>query len=389
MGSYISSNANRFYTAIEATYGQAATVSAANRFPAVRLQAHQLLVPGKRQDKTGSRTFLGISSSAKRKTAFEVRTYLTSWSTTGEPSYGPLFHAGMGAAPQYSSGLVVASMPNAIQVQTSVPHGLLPGAAISYLGEIRFVTGVPTPESLNVSAPFSNLAQPNATLSATITYQLATSLPSVTLYDYWDSTNSINRIVTGAGVDTLEVTVNGDYHTFVFGGPAADLLNASSLMAGTAGLSSFPAEPPLGSFDYSIVPGHLGQVWLGSPLNQYFTLTAANVAIKNNMDLRNQEFGSSYPAAIVPGPREVAVNFTLMVQDDAQTTALYTAAKQRTPIAAMLQLGQQQGQLMAIYLPNMMPELPAYNDAETRLQWSFSNNLAQGATNDEIYIAFA
>ena len=389
MGTYISSNANRFYTVIEATYGQAATVTAANRFPAVRLQAHQVLVPGKRQDKTGSRTFLGVSPSSRRKTAFEVRTYLTSWSAVGEPSYGPLFHAGLGAAPQYSSGLVVASMPNSTQIQTTVPHGLLPGAAISYMGEIRFVTGVPASQLLNVNAPFSNLAQPNASLSPVITYQLATSLPSVTLYDYWDATNSIDRIVTGAGVDTLEVTVNGDYHSFAFSGPAADLLNASTLIPGTGGLSSFPAEPALGSFDYSIVPGHLGQVWLGNPLNQYFTMTAANIAVKNNLDLRNQEFGTSYPAAIVPGPREVAATFTLMVEDDAQTTGLYAAGKQRTPVSAMLQLGQQQGQLMAIYLPNMMPELPAYNDAETRLQWSFSNNLAQGTANDELYIAFA
>lgn len=43
MSSYISSNANRFYVALESAYGQAAPVTAANRFPAVRLSVKQAL----------------------------------------------------------------------------------------------------------------------------------------------------------------------------------------------------------------------------------------------------------------------------------------------------------------------------------------------------------
>ena len=389
MGNYISSNANRFYSATETNYGQAAAITAANRFPAIQLQAHQAVTLGKRHDKTGSRTFLGTSPYAKRKTAFNVKTYLTSWAGSVAPSYGPLFQSAMGSTPQLASGLVVASMPNSTQVQTTTIHGLQPGAAISYMGEIRFVTSVPNSTSLIVNAAFSNLAVPNASLAPAVSYSLSNALPSVTLYDYWDSSNSISRVVTGAAVDNLEVVVNGDYHTFDFSGPAADLLSASTFNSGTAGLAAFPTEPALSAFDYSIVPGHLGQVWLGSSVSQYLTLTAASVLLKNNMDVRNQEFGSSYPAAVVPGPREVIANFTLLAQDDVQTTSLSAAAKQRSLISAMLQLGQQQGQLMGIYLPNVTPELPAYNDSETRLQWSFSNNLAQGVSNDEIYIAFA
>jgi hypothetical protein len=105
--------------------------------------------------------------------------------------------------------------------------------------------------------------------------------------------------------------------------------------------------------------------------------------------VRNQEFGSSYPSAIAPGMREVASKFTLFAQDDAQTTALYAAAKQRTPVQAMLQLGQQQGELMAVFMASVVPEIPNYDDSETRLQWAFKNNLAQGTAEDELFIAFA
>lgn len=389
MASYISSNANRFYVAIEASYGEAAAVNTGNRFPAVRLQAQQLLERGKRLDKTGTRTFLGTSPDSRRQTAFEARTYLTSWSGTGDPGYGPLVQASLGSASQLSSGLVVAAVQTATQIQTTEPHGLSIGSAVSYLNEIRFVTAIPDVSIVGINVPFSNIVVPNALLSPTVTYRLSTSLPSITLYDYWDPITATSRIVTGAAVDTFQVVLNGDYHELIFTGPAADLLDSSSFVSGSAGLGSFPSEPALTDFDYSIVPGHLGQVWLGTTPNQFFTLTEASIEVNNNLNVRSQEYGSSYPRAIAPGPRQVASEFTLLAQDDSQTSTLYIAAKQRETVSAMLQLGQQQQKLMAIFLPTMTPEIPNYDDSETRLQWQFKNNLAQGTADDELYIAFA
>jgi hypothetical protein len=55
----------------------------------------------------------------------------------------------------------------------------------------------------------------------------------------------------------------------------------------------------------------------------------------------------------------------------------------------MLQLGQQQDELMGLFLPQVTPEIPVFNDAETRLQWEFNGNLAQGISDDELFIAFA
>jgi len=389
MGSYISSNANRFYAAVETSYAQAAPVSAANRFPAVRLQAAQVLERGKRLDKTGTRTFLGTAPSSRRHTAFDTKTYLTSWNGTAEPGYGPLFHCGMGATPQMSTGLVIATAPGPTQLQTTAPHGLAAGAAVSYLNDIRFVTGVPDGSTLNINAPFSNVPLANATLAPTITYRLSKALPSMTLYDYWDPITAVSRVITGAAVDLFSMAVNGDFHEFSFSGPAADVLDSSSFAPGTAGLASYPTEPALSSFDHSIVPGHLGQVWIGSVADQSFTLTDAMIEIKNNIAVRDREFGSSYPRAIAPAEREVISTFTLFAQDDSQTKALYVAAKDRAVVSAMLQLGQQSGQIMGVFMPSVTPEVPNYVDLQTRLQWEFKSNLAQGITEDEISIAFA
>ena len=53
MSSYISSNANRFYAALESAYGQVGTISAANRIPAVKLGITQQLETVKRQGQDG------------------------------------------------------------------------------------------------------------------------------------------------------------------------------------------------------------------------------------------------------------------------------------------------------------------------------------------------
>jgi hypothetical protein len=389
MGNYISSNANRFYVALEVSYAKAVRVTATNRFPAVRLQAEQVLQAGRRQDKSGTRTFQGISKDSRRQTAFQVRSYLASWNGVGEPSYGPLFQAGLGAPAEINSGLVIAAAASQSQFQSTVPHELSPGSAVSFGNELRFVTGVPDSKTIVVNAPFSTPLEQNAVLARAVTYKLSTALPSVTIYDYWDPITTVSRIVCGAAVNTCVVSVNGDFHEFTFGGPAADLIDSTAFAAGASGLANFPAEPSLNSFDYSIVPGHLGQVWLGSTANQFFTLTDAAVEIKNNIELRSTDFGSSYPTGVTAGERQITAHFTLLAQDDAQTNALYTAARLRNPVPAMLQLGQQQGQLMGIMLPNVMPEIPSYNDSQTRLHWEFKNNRAQGNSDDELYIAFA
>ncbi len=389
MADYISSNANRFYAAVEGSYGQAAPVTAVNRFPAVRLHAHQSLLPGRRFDKTGTRTFMGYSSNSRRQTVFETQTYLTSWGGTAEPAYGPLFQAALGAPANLNTGLIIAAVQGPTQFQTAASHWLTAGSAISYGSEIRFVTNVLDSQTFQVNAPLTNSPQQGEGLSPTLTYRVATAPPSLTIYDYWDPATAVSRVIVGAGVDTMSIAVNGDFHEFTFSGPAADLLDSSSFVAGEGGLTTYPAEPALSSFDYSIVPGHLGEVWIGGSANQFFTLTGASIEVKNHLETRSQEFGSSYPRALAAGHREVSSKFRLLAQDDAQTVALYAGAKQRTPMPAMLQLGQQTGQLMAVYMPQIVPEIPFYVDSEVRLQWEFNNNLAQGVSDDEIFVAFA
>ncbi|HYM06114.1 MAG TPA: hypothetical protein VEU11_06100 [Terriglobales bacterium] len=342
-----------------------------------------------RKDKTGSRTFGGLPPGGRRKTTFELRTLLTTWPAgTNAPSYGPLFEATLGGGPVYFPGGTLAAGSSATTLHFAAAHGLVTGQAVTYLGDLRFVAAVLDPLSVLLNAPLSTTPIAGASAGATATYVPSTELPSVSVFDYWDPNSAVHRILCGAGVDQMSVKVNGDYQEFAFSGVAQELLDSTSFSGGIGGLTSFPAEPPLGAFDYSIVPGHLGQVWLGNGPDQFFTLTGAELVASNNLDMRAREFGTGLPRALSPGTRAVSINFELYQQDDTATKALYQAAKQQSPITAMLQLGQQPNQLFGAYLQSVLPEVPEFDDKTNRLQWRFSSSRAQGTVNDEIRVAF-
>ena len=389
MSCYISSNNNRLYTALESTYGTVPAITIANRIPAVKLTAKQVPEQTSRSDKTGSRTFVGLPNTIRKITSFQLNTFLTEWTDqTMPPSYGPLFQAALGGTPVIYTGGTVASVTGGTQIVFAAAHGLAAGQAVTFSGEIRFVTAIQDTVTLFLNAPFTNTPQAGSAFGPTINYPLAESLGSVSIFDYWDPSTAVQRILEGAAMNTMKVTVNGDFQEFEFSGPARDLLDSASFTSGEGGLTQYPAEPSTVGFDYTVVPGHLGEVWMGSSPNQFFTLTAATLNLENNIVLRVKEFGSDFARCIAAGQRSVKLNFEIFEQVDAQTAGLYQAARQRSPIGVMFQLGAQTNQLFGVYMPAMVPEVPEFDDSETRLQWKFQNSRAQGTMDDELYIAF-
>jgi len=388
MSCYISSNANRLYVAVESTYWTVPAITAENRFPAVKLTTRQRADAADRRDKTGSRTFAGLPPGTRRSTTFELTTYMTGWNQTGEPGYGPLFRAALGGAPVAFAGGTVGTESTQSTLAFSAAHGLSVGQAIVHGGEMRFVEAIVDPTKVQLSAPLSVTPQAGAPIGPTITYLPRTELESVSLFDYWGPATSVQRILNGAAVDRMEIRVNGDFQEFQFRGAAQDLIDDVSFTSGLGQLTSFPAEPALAPFDYSIIPGHLGQAWMGNTPDRFYTITSATFVLDNDLDLRAREFGSQYARCVAPGRRSVFVSFDLFEQDDAQTKALYQAARQQSPIPVMFQLGQQAGQLFGVHLMSVVPEVPEFDDTDRRLEWRFRESRAQGTVDDEIAVAF-
>lgn len=388
MSCYISSQENRFYAAVESGFGFAEPVTENDRFPALTLAARQTVRRPARKDKTGSRTFAGLPAGLRRETQFDVSTYMTSWDLERpEPSYGSLFQASLGGSPEVYSGGQVSAL-SGTQLEFSSGHGLAAGQGVSCGGEIRFVAAVVNSTTVILNAPFTADQGAGWPVDKTLTYRPARDLPSLSIYDHWSPAESVQRILVGAAVDQMRIGVNGDYHNFRFAGQACDLLDSSSFESGQGGLSQFPDEPEVTEMDHSIVPGNLGQAWLGNAPDQFFTLTEAVVLLNNGLDLRAREFGMDGPRCIAAGTRTVTTSFNLYAMPDSATAALYQAARQDSPTSVMFQLGQQTSQLFGVYLKSVMPEVPEFVDDETRLEWRFKNCRAQGTLDDEILVAF-
>lgn len=387
--SYILSRGNRFYAAVENKYGFVAPVSASNRVIARELRAHQVTAPSVRRDKTGLRTYAASGIQGLKTTAFEMKTVFTSSSTAPTPNFDPLLQSALGGAVRIFSGIVVAGMQSQSEIATASPHGMPVGAAVAYAGEIRFVTAVPDSSTLVVNAPFSNSIAPGSDVWPTACYSLGTSLASVSLYDYWDPAGAVSRLLNGALVNQLQVSITGSEADLAFTGPSAELIDSSTFVQGTGGLSAYPFEPALTDFEYSTVSTQLGQAWLGNSTQRFYSLLDASIAVNNNLQLRQHDVSPAGAKAFAPGPREITVDFAIFAQDDAQTAALYAIAKQRGTVSVQIQVGSTPGQIMSVYVPAVTPEMPIFDDKSERLQWQFSKCVARGVSNDEVYFAFA
>jgi Phage tail tube protein len=387
---YVSSNNNRFYVALEGAYGAAAAITAQSRIPAVKLTAKQTPEKINRQDKTGSRTFVGLPTGLRKSTTFDLRSYMSAWPTdAAAPPHDPLFQACLGGPALSWAGATISSASSGSALAFAAPHGLTPGQAVTSGGEIRFVAAVPDASSIVLNAPLSELPPSGTALGRTLTYTPGPLLGSLSIFDYWTPGDAVQRVFSGAAVNQFQVKVNGDIHEFEFSGQAADVLDSSSFESGEAALTGFPIEPDIADSNFTIIPGNLGQMWIGSSPSEFLTVTSAQLTFSNQLDLRADEFGSTLARSVVPGIRQVMLNFNIYQQDDTATQALYQAARQQSPVSVMLQLGEQAGQMFGIYMSSVVLQVPQFDDADKRQQWQFENCRAQGDVDDEIFIAFA
>jgi hypothetical protein len=388
MASCVLSSQNRVYVEQESTYGTVPAVTSADRVSVIRLGVRQAREIRERRDKTGSRTYAGTPAGGRRRTEFSLQTYLVTNPTLGSaPSYARLVEAALGAAPLVFAGSTAGAGSTASQIVFGGSHGLVKRQAFGFGGEIRFVEQVVNSTTVQVNAAFSSAPGSGAALTAAVTYLPADELPSISLFDYWDPGTAVQRIVAGAACDRMEIRINGDYHELEFSGIAQDVIDSVSFTSGQGGLGSFPAEPSIGASQPQPVAGNLGQAWLGTAASRFETVTSAVLEVANDLDARDREFGTSLPRCIAGGTRRVLAGVELLEEDDAQTRELYDAARSETPIRVMFQLGQTAGQLMGVYLPNVLPDVPEFEDGAPRLKWSFSEARAQGEASDEIAVA--
>ncbi len=101
-----------------------------------------------------------------------------------------------------------------------------------------------------LNAAFSIAPSEGSPIGQTVTYLPANRLKSASIFDYWKPAEAVQRVLCGAGIDKMQMRINGDYHEFRFSGSAKDVIDSSSFTEGEGELSSFPPEPAEAAFDY-------------------------------------------------------------------------------------------------------------------------------------------
>ncbi|MEX2302305.1 MAG: hypothetical protein WD733_15295 [Bryobacterales bacterium] len=336
MASCVLSSQNRVYVEVESSYGAAPVITSADRVSVLRLNVRQGHEARERRDKTGSRTYAGMPAGGRKRTEFSLQSYLVTNPSPGAVTpVGRLIQAALGASPLIFGGSTAGSGSTTTQIVFGGSHGLVQRQAFGFNGEIRFVTQVVNSTTVQINAPFSAAPLSGNALTAAVTYFPADNLPSVSVFDYWDPANAVDRILIGAACDRMQVRINADYHELEFSGAAQDAIDSVSFASGQGGLGSFPSEPGIDTNLPQPVPGNLGQAWLGSPSNRFHTVTSASVEVINDLDLRTREFGTAVPQCIGAGTRRVLTSVELLEEDDEQTRSLYGAARSETPVGVM------------------------------------------------------
>ncbi len=387
MACYISTRNSRYYAVLESEFGRVAAVTAANRFSGVWLNVMQRWEEPRRRDKTGTRTFQGVAGRLRKHTAFALTTYLYAREApTGLPRCGPLVECALGSAPRVTpEGLPVTQVQGTLAV-FGAAHGLRPGDAITFGGDLRFVTACPDPLRAWLSAPLTGSAGMAA--GGAVSYRPAAKLPSASLYEYWTPESAVQRILRGCVVDELELELNGDFHQLTFRGEAVEVVDSASFEPGQGGLSSFPAEPELQPLMELPVPGHLGQVWIGNSGTMLGTVASARIRIRNHVEMRWRDFGLLAPRCAAPGDREVRIDLEIYSSDNEVCEAIHASADRREPMALMVQMGETPGAMCGIHVANFVPSPPEFLDGEERLRWRLRGCQAQGFQDDEIYLSF-
>jgi hypothetical protein len=387
--SYVSTSLNRYYAALESGYGAVQAVADARAFRALRLDMELVQEYLQRRDKSGSRSFSGIVAAGRRQARFELDAYLMSGGQPGlAPDLGPLYQAACGGAPLAFAGGTAAAGCTASHIVFASPHSLSLGQAIESNGELRFVTAIANPTAVDVTPPFSQAPAEGSAIRGSVSYPLAAGLPSVSIFDYWEPATAQQRILNGGAVESVTIEARGDFHTVKFAGNGQDLIDSITFEAGQGGLAGFPTEPAARSYAGGPIAGHFGQLWLGASPARFSTVVEAALKLENGLQLRSDEIGSAVPLGIAPGDRKVTLDFQMYETDDAATQALYASARNRTPIAAFLQLGGVAGHLVGAYLNSIAAQPPKHDSGERQLKWSFTGARAAGAGDDELWIAF-
>ena len=269
----VSSNNERLYAALETAYGQVPAITAQNRIPLMNLGAKQIPVATGGRIRQEAEHFPGFRTQFAETRSFQLSTLMTEWTnqTARLRRRGRCFKRRWGRAPSLYGRNGGAASRARRRFNSRRPHGLTSGAG-DHFGDRNPVCGgggeydygVHQRSVHDYARGRSGNGRDDDVLAGG---GLGEREPLRLLGSKRGGTADCERRGDGQDADKSERRFPG---VRLFGAIAGFAGQRELHQRGKGGLTAYPAEPAQTGFDYTIVPGNLGQVWMGATPNEFF-----------------------------------------------------------------------------------------------------------------------
>jgi hypothetical protein len=298
------------------------------------------------------------------------------------PDTDEIFECGLGSKRNTTLSTTIASGPTTTGCTLTSAAGLAVGDPIL----INVTTGTPATGRvirwlLTVAGavvtwdpPLPQAPAVADTVKGCVGYNLATALPNaLEIGQYF---TSISKEADGAVIDQLKLTFDANNEVmWSASGPIADRLTAAQSIPGAFTTVGSQAPPS----------GLVGYMRVGTAAVDFLK---AEITVQNTMEMDNFVFGTSTAQNYFrKNQRKITAAITAILSD---STTLMTAAETATDSnATAWQCGQTEGNIVAVYGPNLDFDVPDMPDGEETLEITFNAAMKGISGNDEMRLAIA
>ena len=329
MSNYVLSRNDRVFIAKQPTFGTAVSPTATDAVRHIRGRLKPMVSTLKRRDKTGSRSGI-LGKKGRQYGTWSIEASLVHGADADDlPDYDALYEAAFGQAGVVSAGVSVTySLSDVIKYFTMY----------QYVGD-----GTGTPN-----------------------HQLG-----------WGSV--VRRLVFNIGADVAEFSAEGEC-AWVQG--SKSFAGASTVEK--AGLGAFPTEPASMTTVGELIEGFVGSITIGGSV--IADIQSATITIDFGNEVVKNTFGTRTPTGGEGDERQVTVSFSIQNSDDAGLETLREASESKTPLTALMTVGETPGCIYDFNLKGIQLESPDLDDGSRRMVVNFPESRAVGTgdgTKDE------
>lgn len=323
MPNYVLSRNERVYLAAETTFGTAVAPAGGDAVRHIRARFKPNVTLLVRRDKTGTRSQT-IGTKGRQTGTFSIEASLVHGADADDlPDYEPLYASAFGQAGTVTAGSKV--------------HYALSDVLKTFTAWIYRGDGTGTP---NHEMAWSNITR---------------------------------KITFNIGQDVAEFTAEGEC-AWVQGSKS---FGGASLIE-KAGQASFPTEPPTPTTVGNLIAGFTGSITLGGAT--IADIVSATITMDTGAETVKNTFGSRIPTGVEAGERTVTMSFSIFNSDDAGLETLREAAESKTPVDAVMTVGDTVGGKYTFTVKQIQLESPDYEDGERRSVLQFPESRAYGTS---------